>query len=177
MAANGAGCARRLEVCAGAKSVDSSLPVLGLSVMVSAHDVAKFILRECGELTAMKLQKLLFYCQAWSLVWEEEQLFGERIEAWANGPVIREIYDIHRGAFRVADWPKGNADVLTAAQQETVKSVIGFYADKTAQWLSDLSHREEPWINARKGLAEGERGSSEISCASMHEYYSGLAKS
>ena len=36
----------------------------------SALDVAKYILKEHGEMTAMKLQKLVYYCQAWSLVWE-----------------------------------------------------------------------------------------------------------
>ena len=145
--------------------------------MASAHDVAKFILRECGEMPAIKLHKLLYYCQAWSLVWDEKELFPECIEAWANGPVVREIYPYHRGEFRVANWPLGDADALSQTQQDTIRGVIGFYGDKTAQWLSDLTHREEPWIAARTGLAEGERGDREISPSSMHEYYSGLAKS
>ena len=34
--------------------------------------------------TSWKLQKLVYYCQAWSLVWDEEPLFEARIEAWAN---------------------------------------------------------------------------------------------
>jgi len=50
-------------------------------------DVSRYILERMGEMTAMKLQKLCYYAQAWSLVWDERPLFDERIEAWANGPV------------------------------------------------------------------------------------------
>ena len=45
--------------------------------MVSAHDVASYILRELGKTTTMKLQKLVYYSQAWSLVWDEKALFQE----------------------------------------------------------------------------------------------------
>ncbi|MGH2922383.1 MAG: Panacea domain-containing protein, partial [Gaiellaceae bacterium] len=54
-----------------------------------------------------KLQKLLYYCQVWHLVWEGKPLFSERIEAWSNGPVVRDIYDAHRGVFSVERWPQG----------------------------------------------------------------------
>ena len=70
----------------------------------SAHDVAAFILKESGPMTAMKLQKLVYYCQAWSLVWDEKPLFKEKIEAWANGPVVRALYEKHRGKFKVSSW-------------------------------------------------------------------------
>jgi uncharacterized phage-associated protein len=49
--------------------------------MATAHDVAAYILRGQGEMTAMKLEKLVYYAQAWSLVWDEEPLFKERVEA------------------------------------------------------------------------------------------------
>ena len=62
--------------------------------MVSAHDVAAYILRKQGPLSAMKLQKLVYYAQAWSTVWDDQPLFSEAVEAWANGPVVRELYDV-----------------------------------------------------------------------------------
>src|SRR5687767_401361 len=80
--------------------------------MVSAHDVAAYILMEHGPLSAMKLQKLVYYSQAWSLVWDDRQLFREPVEAWANGPVVRELYERHRGQFELHEWPWGNAAVL-----------------------------------------------------------------
>ena len=140
--------------------------------MASAHDVAAYILRKSGEITAMKLQKLVYYSQAWSLVWDDEPLFKERIEAWVNGPVAPDLYKIHRGQFKVAAWPKGNPRKLTSEQRQTIDAVLDYYGDKSSQWLSDLTHREAPWIEARKGLEPGDLSSREISLASLAEYYS-----
>jgi uncharacterized phage-associated protein len=54
---------------------------------------------------------------------------------------------------------------------ETIDAVMKYYADKSAQWLSELAHLEEPWIKARGSVACGEPCQSEISHASMQEYY------
>jgi uncharacterized phage-associated protein len=142
--------------------------------MASAHDVAAYILARRGRMTAMKLQKLVYYSQAWSVVWDERPLFSERIEAWANGPVVRELYDVHRGSFEVTEWPRGDAGRLTGGERETIDSVLDFYGDKPAQWLSDLTHREQPWLLARRGLPDGDRGNHEITLSSLEEYYGSL---
>lgn len=141
--------------------------------MTSVHSVAAYILEKQGSTTAMKLQKLVYYCQAWSLVWDERPLFKNRIEAWANGPVVPALYALHRGKFQVQSW-EGNAQVLTTLQRETVNAVLGFYGARSSHWLSDLTHQEDPWKDARDGLPPGERGSAEISHAAMAEYYAGL---
>jgi uncharacterized phage-associated protein len=57
-------------------------------VVASVFDVAQYILRKQGGMTTMKLQKLVYYAQAWSLVWDEEPLFDQPIEAWSNGPGV-----------------------------------------------------------------------------------------
>jgi len=140
---------------------------------VSAHDVAAFILEQQGEMTAMKLQKLVYYSQAWSLVWDEEPLFIEPIEAWANGPVVRSLYNQHKGNFKVKDW-QGDPKKLSETQRETILKVLEFYGGMSSQVLSDLSHSEEPWLKARVGLAVGDRGNRIIPLADMAEYYSSL---
>lgn len=142
--------------------------------MPNAHDVAAYILERPGKLTAMKLQKLVYYAQAWSLVWDEKPLFGEPIEAWVNGPVVRELYDQHRGLFEVESWPSGDSSKLDETQRETIDAVLEFYGPKSSQWLSDLTHQEDPWREARRGLAPHERGRHEITHASLAEYYGGL---
>ena len=43
--------------------------------MADVFDVAAYILKKKKALTSMKLQKLVFYAQAWSLVWDEKPLF------------------------------------------------------------------------------------------------------
>ena len=139
--------------------------------MATVHDVAAYILSRTGSITAMKLQKLLYYAQAWSLVWDDRPIFKARIEAWANGPVIPEVYKEHRGRFTVSTWPKGNRATLDSEERETVNAVLKFYGDKSSQWLSDLTHTEAPWINARRGALPGHPSQNEITHAAMAEYY------
>lgn len=143
--------------------------------MAHVGDVAAYILEQQGEMPAMKLQKLVFYAHAWSLVWDEAPLFEDHIEAWANGPVVPALYAQHRGKFRVRrDDISGDPSVLSACQRESVNAVLDHYAKQTSQWLSELTHAEPPWRDARAGLQPGERGSSPITDAAMAEYYGGL---
>jgi uncharacterized phage-associated protein len=146
----------------------------GVMPMASAHDVAAFILGERGPMSAMKLQKLVYYAQAWQLVWEERPLFEERIEAWANGPVVPALYRVHRGQFVVDAWPKGDPDALDEGEAESVRAVLDYYGDWPAHQLSELTHREAPWRDARAGLAPGERGDREIPQTVLYEFYDGL---
>lgn len=143
--------------------------------MATVLDVAKYILERAGEMTAMKLQKLAYYSQAWSLVWEDAPLFENKFEAWANGPVSPTLYAQHRGQFRVdAGSMPGDSGVLTTTERETIDRVLDVLKDKTGLWLSDLTHSEAPWVEARGDAAPTERRNTEITIASMYEYYSSL---
>jgi len=143
--------------------------------MASVLDVAECILKLHGRMTAMKLQKLAYYSQAWSLVWDERPMFREPIEAWANGPVVRKLFDAHRGKFEVkAGDIGGDPKRLDEDAKDTVRAVLKKYGDKGSNWLSDLTHREDPWREARRGLSDGERGNHVISHAAMTEYYGNL---
>lgn len=146
---------------------------------VTVFDVAAFILRKCGPMSAMKLQKLVYYCQAWSLVWDGKPMFSEDIEAWANGPVVRKLYNAHRGCFKVTASTHDSIkdacpEQLDADSVETIEQVLKFYGQKDAQWLSELTHKELPWIEARGRQADGEYSDAVITHASMEEYYSSL---
>ena len=142
--------------------------------MANVFDVAQYILQKQGTMTTMKLQKLVYYSQAWSLVWDEKPLFTEEIQAWASGPVVRELYDVHKGKFTVSDIGIGDVDNLAPGQKENIDAVLEGYGGRTAQWLADLTHMEDPWNEARKGIEPGENCENEISQASTAEYYSSL---
>ena len=43
--------------------------------MASVFDVAAYILQQQGAMTTWKLQKLVYYSQGWSLVWDDDALF------------------------------------------------------------------------------------------------------
>ena len=145
--------------------------------MPSVFDVAAYILKKQGSMTAMKLQKLVYYSQAWSLVWDEKPLFDEEIQAWANGPVVPDLYDAHRGSFTVAheNFGRGKWSVLDEDERETVDAVLRTYGPMSAHELSELTHREKPWKSARKGLKAGQRGCRMIPIERMHEYCIGPA--
>jgi uncharacterized phage-associated protein len=143
-------------------------------VSLSVHDVAAYILKKQGEMSAMKLQKLVYYSQAWSLVWDEKPLFRAQIEAWANGPVVPLLYQKHRGQFSVKTWPDGESSKISGEAKKTIDSVLKFYGDKTGQWLSELTHKEQPWLDARKGLSDDDRSNREITHSALAEYYGSL---
>lgn len=142
--------------------------------MADVFDVAQYILKEKGAITAMKLQKLVYYSQAWHTVWADDALFSNKIEAWKDGPVCPDLWKNHASAFKVSKISKGSADNLDKRAKKTIKQVLSFYGNKSAQWLSDLSHSEDPWLNARHGLSAGASSNKEITVRAMQQYYSTL---
>lgn len=145
---------------------------------VAATDVATYILKKRGPMTAMKLQKLVYYSQAWSLVWEHQPLFLDEIQAWKNGPVVVPLFHEHRGQYRVdADMLTGSATALDSTQAATVDSVLQFYGDMTAAQLSELTHAENPWKIARGNAAAGEPSRDEITHDMLSSFYSDLSQS
>jgi uncharacterized phage-associated protein len=143
--------------------------------MANIFDTARYILEQRGPMSTMKLQKLCYYCQAWALVWDDTPLFEEDFQAWVNGPVCPELFYKTRGKYKVDvnDEDGGQGD-LTDDQKQTINTVLDHYGEHDAQWLSQLTHLEDPWIEAREGMSERERCTEVISKESMAIYYSGL---
>jgi len=83
-------------------------------------------------------------------------------------------YQKHRGQFAVRTWPNGVPAKVSGEVKKTIDSVLSFYGDKAGQWLSELTHKERPWLDARKGLSDDDRGNREISLAALAEYYGAL---
>lgn len=144
--------------------------------MISVFDVAAYILQKRQTISTWKLQKLLYYCQAWSLVWDEKPLFGEEIQAWINGPVCPAIYHKFQGQYQIDHIDCGDSGMLDENQKDSIDIVLSSYGDKSPQWLSDLTHKEMPWQKAREGLLPNVRGNSVISLESMAEYYESLTE-
>lgn len=113
--------------------------------MSTIIDVAEYILEKQGKMTTMKLQKLCYYSQAWSLAWEGVPLFDEEFEAWANGPASPVLFNKHRGTFVVDKGFFAKSYDLHDEQKGVIDDVLKCYGDKEPHWLSDLTHGERPW--------------------------------
>lgn len=143
--------------------------------MANIFDTAKYILEQAGTMSTMKLQKLCYYAQAWSLVWDDKPLFEEDFEAWANGPVCRDLFYKTQGQYSVsADDETGGHGNLSEEEKDTINHVLEHYGEHNAQWLSQLTHMEEPWKQARKGVPDNVGCNNIITKESMALYYGGL---
>lgn len=147
--------------------------------MASIIETAKYILEKTGTMSTMKLQKLCYYSQAWTLAWDEVPLFNEDFEAWANGPVCRSLFDLHKGKFLISadDLPESSeAECLSDSERENINKVLEFYGDKEGHWLSELTHKERPWKEARQkaNVLPGDSCNEIITKESIEDYYAGL---
>lgn len=143
---------------------------------VKALDVASYILDKTGEITAMRLEQLLYYSQAWHLVWEQEPLFHDSIEAWWCGPITPSVYKHHHNLFKVdaSTFPMGDTSCLSASEASSVDGVIDFYGDQSAQWLNDVTKNQGPWRDVCDKAPSGAACGVVIEPAAMIEYYSNL---
>lgn len=104
--------------------------------------------RSYGEpIGEMKLHKLLYFAQRESFVQTGEPLFSEEFEAWTYGPVMVEI----RQLYKDGQLTHGISDSAQAKYSRVFDVVFEQYAPKSAWSLSNLSHGERSWCEARKG--------------------------
>lgn len=145
--------------------------------MPTASDVAAYILEQKRALTTYEVNKLLYYCNGWSLAWDGHAIFEDRIEAWVHGPVVPTFFSEHRLRRRLfAGDVAGTPGRLTSEQRATIDAVVEFYGELGAEGLEGLSHREAPWIDARGDLGPSERSNAEISSEAMSAYFARLAR-
>ena len=146
--------------------------------MVGVFDVAEYVLSEVGYVSTMKLQKLVFYSQAYSLVAFDEPLFSDDFEAWVNGPVCPPLFRAHKGLFVVGKGDlraEGDLGKVTKEQASCVKHVVLALGKLSGQELSALTHAESPWLDARNGCSDDERCTAVIAKQAIKEYYSSSA--
>lgn len=126
--------------------------------MANIFDTARYILEKSGTMSTMKLQKLCYYSQA-----------------WANGPVCPELFYKTKGKYSAnAKDETGGEENLSDNQKDTIDKVLEHYGIHDAQWLSQLTHMEDPWMKAREGVPSGMGCNNVITKESMALYYGGL---
>ncbi len=146
-------------------------------------DIAKYYLIRStvdGELISpLKMQKLIYYAYVWNLVNNKKKLFDEKIEAWANGPVVPSLYQELKdfGSAPISELYLGDENSEGLKQKfpsdilKTLDEVYEEYMKKTAFELVVMTHEEKPWLDAREGLEPTQNSNNEISDESIISYY------
>lgn len=151
---------------------------------IDYEELAEYIIADCNSkgisITNKKLQKLMFYCQAWSLALDDKRLVDNEFEAWVHGAVLRPLYSKYakHGYTNIemdfATNEKKKATFLIDYPNKKViriQQVLETYAKYSADELEDINHSEYPWLKTREGLAANENSNRPITDSLIMEYY------
>ena len=137
------------------------------NILDVAHVVVLAASQKGIGITPLKLQKLLYYLQAWNLVFFNTPVFQDEPEAWVNGPVYRRVYEHFRDYqmfefIRIAPEEKEHLDERVAeliravgfepGQQELFDEILSTYGKMASADLGLRTHSESPWKDAREGM-------------------------
>lgn len=140
----------------------------------SIFDVANwFLLKEA--MTQKKLQKLCYYAQAWGYALKGYRLEDTDYQAWIHGPVSPALWEKFKSFGYDTIRIKGNCyNPFDEEDVQLLEDIWDTYGDNTGNALEALTHRELPWIEARRGYEPDERCTVVISPSTMASYYKSI---
>lgn len=145
--------------------------------MCKAIDVANFFVDMANNdpddcMTNLRVNKLLYFAQAWSLVRRGKQLFDDHIQAWQYGPVVPEVYRAFKpcGRERIAAVSgEYSPNVFNNDELNLLLDILNEYGKYSSPALVELTHAKgTPWNNAYSSEQRG----IEISNSALLEYFS-----
>ena len=126
----------------------------------------------------MKLQKLLYYLQAWSLGINQKAFLKCSFEAWVHGPVSRELYNRFKSSHNlysfitISDVANPNPETAIDPDDiEFINYILDNYAGFSGAELESMTHKEDPWLEARNGYTPLQSCDKIISEETMKTYY------
>lgn len=148
--------------------------------MSTAHAIAKCFLvlaekeQEFEPMTHLRIQKLVYYAQGWSLALRNAPLMATSIEAWREGPVTPALWDSFKGfGNQPINSSIGQLEMvreLPSDDNAFVRSIWEGYKEFSATGLSEKTHTEKPWKDAYKPDSCG-RCKALISNESMKRFF------
>ena len=128
--------------------------------MLDPLDASKYFIVRAYEaekdssMTNMKLQKLLYYAQSLYLALYAQPLFDEEIQAWRYGPVCPPAYRYYSD-YEGKQLPipsDSGLSLIPAEIKDLLEEVWAYFGVHKAYELSDMTHDETPWREARGDL-------------------------
>lgn len=130
------------------------------------------------KISPLKLQKLMYYIQAWYLAFMKKPLLDMKFQAWVHGPVNKAVFDRFKANYGMYDTIDENIESIPdCISEETlshIRNVLETYLPYTDTQLESLTHNEAPWITARDGLPPYKSSETIIDEKIMMEFYSSL---
>ena len=129
---------------------------------------------QTSEITPLALQKLLYFAQGFQKAFNDEFIFKEDCEAWAHGPVYRDVYYKYRvyGYNPIEERELLFDDIsLTETEKELLDFIVLYFGCYSGKVLEDMTHSEEPWRAARRGLKDGESSDRIIEKTEIESYF------
>ena len=123
--------------------------------LVVANDFIQLGVADGRPVDPMKLQKLVYIAEGWSLVKRHEPLIRESVEAWPYGPVVPQLYTLFK-SYRAANIDRPcplppNTPALEADDDALIREVWAEYRGLSAIELSMMTHEQgSAWDLARK---------------------------
>ena len=121
--------------------------------------------------THLKVQKLLYFAQAWHLLALDRPLFEEDMQAWAHGPVVPSVFQVFKGNGWEALPINGDVEGIDEESEEILEQVVDIYGDYSAKRLEQITHAEDPWVVTRGDLAPEARCERPIPRELIRDYY------
>lgn len=115
-------------------------------------EVARYVIdystkNHCG-ISNLKLQKILYFTQAYFLMKYDISCFGDEIEAWDIGPVIPVVYNQYKqyGGNHIPTVKM--SDKYFLEKTNDIRFVVDMFKDFSAADLTKLTQSQAPWSNA-----------------------------
>lgn len=120
--------------------------------MASGYDFAQYINDQFWQLSKIKLQKLLYFAQTWSLVRNGKPLFPDDFVAWEKGPAIIELHEVMSSSEKIVplEIPGANSSNLTNGEMGFIDSIIDIYGEMSKEELVELAHNDSAWKDAKR---------------------------
>lgn len=137
--------------------------------------VAEYIISKCEEITPLALQKLLYYSQAFTRLFTNNNLFDDDCEAWVHGPVYRNVYEKYRDFGRnQIEYENNIISLDNDMEEKIVDAVIKYFGCYSGKMLERMTHEEKPWVINRQGLGKYESSSNVIEKEVIDEYFNNI---
>jgi uncharacterized phage-associated protein len=150
---------------------------------IESSILAQYILEKCGQMSHLKLQKLLYFIEGYHLAYFSESIINDDFEAWVHGPVSRTLYsqlkDLSILYAEISYVRKEDEKLpssilsknLTSEQIELIDNVLDLYSNESSLSLESITHQQAPWVETREGFASSERCEKVIPKQKMKSYF------